>query len=92
MILAFYPNASQETYRGHVAETMIQSKNIRFCLALFPLLFFFVPMTLLGLLSNLGFNNWILITLGVIVFLMYPIYRYTVGTIYFYYQWELDEM
>ena len=90
MILAFYPNASPETYRGHVAETMIQSKNIRLYLAIFPLLFFFAPMALLEFLSNLGFNNWIFITLGVIVFLIYPIYRYTVGTIYFYFQWETN--
>lgn len=88
MVIAFYPKASQETYRDHVKETMIQSKNLRLYLAFFPLLFFFTPMALLGFLSNFGFNDWIFIVLGVIVFLMYPIYRYTVGTIYFYFQWE----
>lgn len=90
VMIAFFPNIDQVTLRDHTKILAVQSKNVRLYLAFFPLLFFFAPMSILGYLVYIGFYNWFFITLGFIVFLMYPIYRYTVGTIYFYFHWETD--
>jgi len=91
VVIALYPNEVSIAYWEKVKETVIQSKDIRGNLAIFNITTLLITASLVLKVSYLNMNSFLSIGLITIILSLNPIFKYTVGTLYFYQNWESIE-
>jgi hypothetical protein len=88
VVIALYPNETPIAYQERVKETVVHSKDIRGYLAFFNIATLLIIAGLVLAVSYLNMNSFLSIGLITIILSLNPIFKYTVGTLYFYQNWE----
>jgi len=91
VMIALYPNETPIVYPERVKETVVQSKDIRGYLALFNIATTLISAGLVLAVFYLNMDSFLSIGLITIILSLNPIFKYTVGTLYFYQNWESIE-